>query len=164
MSIFDRFKKKGKDDVGETTPTAVSVPLKTESAKTSVNREPKAAALANVPQEKPKEKKETPKRPTIVHKNSGAGRLLFSPVVTEKAAHLQAQGQYAFEVNPRASKNEIAKAVEDAYGVKPVSVNVVSIIKKYRRYGRHEGFTKARKKAIVTLKKGDRIELFETTS
>lgn len=151
MSIFDRFKKKPKADEGAKTPTpSVSVPQEPQ-------KEVKAAPSTAVAPA-------AEKRPKVLHKNSGAERILFSPVVTEKSAHLQAVNQYAFDVHPRASKNEIAKAVEDAYGVKPVAVNVVSVASKFRRYGRHAGMTKRRKKAIVTLKKGDHIELFETTS
>lgn len=171
MNIFDRFKKKTKTDEG-VAPHATGVSFPQESQK-EVKAAP-STVVAPVPakakktveskESKAKDPKAAEKRPKVLHKNSGAERILLSPVVTEKSAHLQAVNQYAFAVHPRAGKNEIAKAVEDAYGVKPIAVNVVSVASKFRRYGRHVGMTKRRKKAIVTLKKDDHLELFETTS
>ncbi len=87
--------------------------------------------------------------------------VIVKPLITEKASYLSPYGQYVFEVAPRANKIEIAKAVEAAYGVKPISVNVIHVRGKNVRYGKTSGTTKNRKKAIVTLKPGDKIEVYE---
>lgn len=162
MSFFDRFKKKKGSPDRKTAP--VFPPSQKAKAVTEASGAEKSATSSRVAASSKEKKEAAPKRLKVPRKQSGAYRVLLSPVVTEKAAHLQAQGQYAFEVHPRSTKNEVAKAVEDAYGVKPVAVNVVTIGSKARRYGRHEGFTRSRKKAMVTLRKGEHIELFETTS
>ena len=59
------------------------------------------------------------------------------------------------------SLNEIKKAIYHVYGVWPIKINVLNSGGKNKRYGRSTGMTKARKKAMVTLKKGDSIELYE---
>lgn len=92
--------------------------------------------------------------------------LIYRPIVTEKMTALQDKHrQYAFEVDPRANKLEIARAVEKKFNVTVVSVR--SLVQKGKakaqltRRGRFEGRTKHWKKAIVTLKEGDKIEFFE---
>lgn len=92
--------------------------------------------------------------------------IIYRPIVTEKMTTLQdTQRQYAFEVDPRANKIEIARAIEKKFNVTVVSVR--SLVQKGKakaqltRRGRFEGSTKHWKKAIVTLKQGEKIELFE---
>ncbi len=87
--------------------------------------------------------------------------VLVKPLVTEKASFLGQFGQYVFEVAPRANKTEIAKAIWHAYGVQPESVNLVKMRGREVRYGKTLGVTKKRKKAIITLKPGDKIEIHE---
>ena len=88
--------------------------------------------------------------------------ILRRPVITEKAT-LQAnyQGRYTFEVDGRANKIQIKEAVEKAFDVHVVSVNVARMPGKRRRLGRKEGSAPPWKKAMVTLAKGESIELFE---
>jgi len=88
-------------------------------------------------------------------------RVLKQPRVTEKGTSLQALNQYIFEVNLKANKNEVKKAIEELYGVKVVKVNIINFMGKQRRYGRIQGRTRAWKKAIITLRQGDTIKLFE---
>jgi len=87
--------------------------------------------------------------------------VLRKPLVTEKNAGLQAQGKYAFEVAGESNKNLIKQAVEKAFKVKVLAVNVVSVPGKTRRVGKRLVLTQSWKKAIVTLKPGDKIEFFE---
>ena len=89
-----------------------------------------------------------------------ANRLLKKPHITERSSMLARQGQYVFVVHPKATKIEIAKAVASLYKVKVVGVNVAKNPKKARRVGRHQGFKSGLKKAIVTLKEGDSIDIF----
>ena len=87
--------------------------------------------------------------------------VLRRPLVTEKNTVLQAQGKYAFEVAGEANKPQIKQAVEKAFKVKVTAVNVMTVPGKERRIGRRQVLTRSWKKAIVTLKPGDRIEIFE---
>jgi len=87
--------------------------------------------------------------------------VLRRPLITEKNTVLQAQGKYAFEVAGEASKHQIEQAVEKAFKVKVTAVNVMTVAGKTRRVGRRQVLTQSWKKAIVTLKSGDKIELFE---
>lgn len=88
--------------------------------------------------------------------------ILKRPLVTEKNASLQANGKYVFEVGGRANKTQIKNAVEEAFKVTVTAVNVVSMRGKEKRIGRRVIVTSPWKKAIVTLKIGDKIDLFES--
>jgi large subunit ribosomal protein L23 len=88
--------------------------------------------------------------------------ILKRPLTTEKTSFQSAQmRQYAFEVSPEANKLQIKEAVEKIFKVKVVSVNVLKVPGKPRRWGRHETHTTAWKKAIVKLVEGDSISFFE---
>jgi len=87
--------------------------------------------------------------------------VLRRPLITEKNAMLQAQGKYAFEIAREANKPQIKQAVEKAFKVKVLAVNVMTVPGKTRRVGRRQVLTQSWKKAIVTLTPGDKIELFE---
>jgi large subunit ribosomal protein L23 len=87
--------------------------------------------------------------------------VLRRPLITEKSTALQAQNKYAFEIADRANKLMIRQAVEKAFKVKVAGVNVVTMRGKTRRVGRRMIKTEPWKKAIVTLKPGDKIEFFE---
>lgn len=87
--------------------------------------------------------------------------VLRRPLITEKTTALQAQGKYAFEVAKEANKHQIKQAVEKAFKVKVTAVNVLTVPGERRRIGRRQVLTSPWKKAVVTLKPGDKIELFE---
>ena len=87
--------------------------------------------------------------------------VLRRPLVTEKNAALQALGKYAFDVDEVATKPQVKQAVEKAFKVSVTAVNVMMVPGKTKRIGRREVKTQSWKKAIVTLKPGDKIELFE---
>ena len=88
-------------------------------------------------------------------------QVLRQPLITEKNTRLQAEGKYAFEVDRRANKVEIKQAVEKAFNVKVTAVNVMTVPGKERRVGRRVTRTAPWKKAIVTLRPGDKIDIFE---
>ncbi|MBW2222552.1 MAG: 50S ribosomal protein L23 [Deltaproteobacteria bacterium] len=88
-------------------------------------------------------------------------QVLRRPLITEKTSQLQALGKYAFEVADEANKNQIKEAVEKSFKVDVTAVNIISVPSKQRRLGRQQVLTSPWKKAIVTLKAGDKIELFE---
>jgi large subunit ribosomal protein L23 len=87
--------------------------------------------------------------------------VIKRPLVTEKNTALQAQGKYGFEVDNRANKVQIKQAVEKAFKVSVTSVNVMSVRGRERRVGRRIVAATAWKKAVVTLKTGDKITIFE---
>lgn len=93
-------------------------------------------------------------------------QILVKPMITEKMTNLSAnQGKYGFIVAPEANKIEIAKAVETKFNVHVIDVKTINHPGKkktqFRKSGRFEGRTPKYKKAIITLKKGETIELFE---
>lgn len=90
-----------------------------------------------------------------------AYKALLRPVITEAATAAMALNKYIFEVSAKATKKEIVKAVEELYKVTVEKINTVSLPKKRKQYGRTPGWKSGKKKAVVTLKAGDKIELFE---
>jgi large subunit ribosomal protein L23 len=87
--------------------------------------------------------------------------VLRRPLVTEKSTALQGLNKYAFEIADNANKLQIKQAVEKAFKVTVMSVNVITMRGKKKKMGRREVVTQPWKKAIVTLKPGDKIEFFE---
>ncbi len=85
--------------------------------------------------------------------------IIYSPVITEKSMKERQNNVYTFKVAKTATKDEIKKALEEAFKVSVKSVNTLNTKTKRRRVGRYEGTTKAYKKAIVTLKDGSTIDL-----
>ena len=85
--------------------------------------------------------------------------IIKRPIITERATDLNAIGKYVFMVAPNATKNEVKKAVKAIYNVDVVAVNIVNQHAKTRRF---RNTTKKRggyKKAIATLKKGQKIDI-----
>ena len=87
--------------------------------------------------------------------------ILIEPVVSEKSYALMADGKYTFRVDDRAHKTQIARAVEEIFGVTVAEVRTAKVRAKPKRRGLHKGKTRAWKTAIVELAPGERIELFE---
>lgn len=148
MGIFDRFKKKDADDK--------AVPEKKKEEKKE---------KVEIKQDKKNNKKEVSKSVAksgeLKGKTKQAYQVLVKPLVTEKASDLGALNKYVFAVNPRMNKIEVKKAIRTIYNVDPVKVNIANFSGKNVSYGRIKGKTKSWKKAIVTLKPGDKIEVYE---
>ncbi len=107
--------------------------------------------------EAPKKEKETISAP---RETGSAYRVLVRAIVTEKSTMLGKDNQYAFEVATGANKLEIRKAVKAVYGVEPKEIRVMRIAGKPVRTRAGRSRRSAWRKAIVTLKKGDRIDLY----
>ena len=93
-------------------------------------------------------------------------QILISPLITEKMTNITAdKGKYGFLVNPKANKIQIAKAIEEKFNVHVTDVKTINHHGKtktqFRKSGRFTGKTSKFKKAIITLKEGEKIELFE---
>ena len=106
---------------------------------------------------KPKNKEAAPEAVSIVAK-SGA---IIAPWITERSHNLMAENKYVFKVVRNSSKAEIKRIIESLYKVTVIKMNSVNIPAKKRVRGRTVGKKAGFKKAIVTLKEGDKIELFE---
>ena len=87
--------------------------------------------------------------------------ILIRPIVTEKSTALMEQGKYTFRVPLAATKIQIRQAVEQIFKVKVQAVNTMRYEGKFKRMGRTQGRRSDWKKAVVTLKPGEAIELFE---
>lgn len=87
--------------------------------------------------------------------------VLIKPVITEKATNLLAENKYTFWVDKNANKIEIRHAVEEMFKVNVTDVRTMIVKGRLKRMGRYQGYTSDRKKAIVTLKAGDKIGIFE---
>ncbi|MCB9802498.1 50S ribosomal protein L23 [Candidatus Nomurabacteria bacterium] len=90
-----------------------------------------------------------------------ASRILLRPVISEKATMANSENKYIFEVAIKANKVEVKKAIQEVYGIVPQAVNIINQSGKKVHFGRRAGRTKDVKKAIVTLKKGDSITIYE---
>ncbi len=88
-------------------------------------------------------------------------QILLAPVVTEKGYELIDESQYSFRVHPDAHKTQIRQAVEELFDVHVERVNIVKVQPKPKRRGLARGKKPGWKKAIVQVRKGESIEIFE---
>lgn len=86
--------------------------------------------------------------------------VIIRPVVSEKSYDLMEQNRYTFEVHKDAKKEQIAQAVTEVFGVTVLKVNTMNVSGKPRRLRYNKGLSRSWKKAIVTVKAGDTIDLF----
>jgi len=87
--------------------------------------------------------------------------IIIKPVVSEKSTELLSLNKYTFWTTKKANKTEIKRAVEELFKVKVLRVNTINAKGKKKRVRQIIGKTPDRKKAIVTLREGDKIEIFE---
>jgi Ribosomal protein L23 len=87
--------------------------------------------------------------------------VLLAPVVSEKSYSLIGGGKYVFKVHPDAHKTQIRQAVEELFKVHVEGVNVLKVQAKPKRRGQSKGIKPGWKKAIVQLREGETIEIFE---
>jgi len=91
--------------------------------------------------------------------------IIRNPLLTEKATDLRDhRGQIIFKVDSRANKKQISEAIEKIFDVKVVGIRTANTKPKPRTLGKSRGFKPGFKKAIVTLKEGDTIDIFEKVS
>jgi large subunit ribosomal protein L23 len=87
--------------------------------------------------------------------------ILLAPVVSEKSYSLIEEGKYAFRVHPDAHRTQVRQAVEELFNVHVTGVNMLKVQAKPKRRGLIKGVKPGWKKAIVQLKQGETIEIFE---
>jgi Ribosomal protein L23 len=90
-----------------------------------------------------------------------ASQVILTPIVSEKSYAASTRGSYTFKVHPDAHKTQIRQAVEELFSVKVERVNVIKVQAKPKRRGQIKGIRPGWKKAVVQLRAGDTIEIFE---
>lgn len=140
MGLFGKTKKEEKKSVSKAKAAAKKEPL--------VKVEKKELSETEVSLPKPAKKE-----------INQAWRVVKRPLVTEKSSGLMGQNKYIFEIYPKANKSEVRKAIRDLYGVNVKEVNIIKVPGKKRRVGRHIGFRSGLKKAIVSIKAGESIDI-----
>lgn len=88
--------------------------------------------------------------------------VILSPMVSEKSVNNMGYNQYTFKVHPHANKVQVLKAVEEIFKVKVAKVRTMNFFGKKKRFRLNVGKKPDYKKAVVTLKEGHKIEVFET--
>ena len=89
--------------------------------------------------------------------------IILSPVVSEKSYGMVPDSRYSFYIDIRATKGEVKKAIEDIFNVKVLKISTSNVKSKPKKLGRFFGRSPKRKKAVVTLRKKDKIDFFEST-
>jgi len=90
-----------------------------------------------------------------------ADQVIIEPIVTEKSNLSREKGKYSFRVDARANKIQVMQAVRSQFGVHPVACNIMKVKGKPKRVRYQPGYTAGWKKAIVTLRSGEVIQIFE---
>ena len=90
-----------------------------------------------------------------------AGQVIIRPVVSEKSYALATVGKYTFRVHPDAHKTQIKQAIEELFDVKVLDVATMSVKGKPKRRGYTSGKRRSWKKAVVQLREGDQIPIFQ---
>ena len=90
-----------------------------------------------------------------------ASQVVLAPIVSEKSYAASTRGTYTFKVHPDAHKTQIRQAVEELFEVKVERVNVIKVPAKPKRRGTFRGSRPGWKKAVVQLRAGETIEIFE---
>jgi large subunit ribosomal protein L23 len=159
MSIFNKKKNIAEKPVASDVKTTVKKDLDKGKA-VDKNEDLTLAQL----EEKESKKVKPGKKKTASKAGKGselAYKWIVKPIITEKATFLGAENKYIFEVSLKANKIEVAKAIESLYNVNVVKVNIIRQRGKKITYGRITGRTKQTKKAIVTIKQGQSISVYE---
>lgn len=158
MSIVNQFKKILKQDDQKDKDKDKNI--SSESKKiTSVKKQGIVkSGKAKSPKETAVTKKESVKKENL-NRNIDIYRILKSPVITEKTTDLGMLNKYVFRINSETTKNEVKKAVETLYNVGVLNVNIVNVPRKKRRRGRVMGWKSGFKKAIITVKEGEKLEI-----
>lgn len=155
MSLLDKFKKKKDEDK-----KSEDKPVKADN-NSSPKKEDKNKSMKDLYSGATTSKGSDKEAKTIKKNSSSAHKVLVKPLITERATLLGSQNKYLFVVSNNANKIEISKAINDIYGIKPISINIVRVVGKKARYGRITGQRKSWKKAIISLPAGKTINIYE---
>ena len=173
MSIFNKILKKPKDEDEKSKDKVVD---KSEAEKQEVEKvvekEEKSKKTEKQEIKKKDSKKNDKKKEKTVSKVKKIAKeripvhhfeIIRKPHVSEKAFNLESEGKYVFVVSSSANKTEIKKAVQNLYGVVVKSVNIVKVPSKPKRFRGVPGTKSGYKKAVITLAKGNKIDVMKET-
>ena len=146
VDLASRAIAKGEEESLFSSPSIAKATLTKEVAMADEKEKPK-----RVEEKKTEEKKQV--------RFGQSYKILKGLHVTEKAGDLTEKNQYVFRIFPRANKIGVKKAIENTYGVDVVSVKIINVSEKKRRLGKIQGTRPGYKKAIVKIKKGQKIEV-----
>ena len=118
-------------------------------------KKPSSAKATEGKKEEKKPEIKGPKKKVV----GEAYKVLVSPHITEKATKLSEENKYVFKVFQKANKIEIKKAINGLYGVEVLDIKIINVPRRRKRLGRQLGWKKGYKKAIVKIKKGQKIEI-----
>jgi len=130
---------------------------KTEDAKNGVTEK---AVAKDVVAEKDKKVKKSSKKDEVASITSAYGTIV-APIITEKTHDMVAKNKYTFRVAKGATKLQVKDVIEEMYSVHVESINTVVVKPKRRTVKYNRGYQKLYKKAIVTVREGDHIAVFE---
>lgn len=157
MSAFwDKFKKDSKEKAAANKPSASVGNDKKEEEKKK--EEAQSVATGNKPEKE--KKKKAKKIENYKEKAQLVNRTIIRPIISEDAMNKESLAKYVFEVDKQSNKNQIAEAVEAKYKVSVNKVNVLNYRPQSHRFRNNLGRKRGFRKAIVTIKKGEKIELF----
>lgn len=114
------------------------------------------------PRKKKVSTKKVEKKEIALSQASVAHKVLLKPRVTEKSYAAASLNKYIFQVSALATKVLVRKAIKEVYGVEVEDVHMIRIPAKKRNFGRNVGYKSSIKKAIVTLKEGDVIDVMQS--
>ena len=142
MALFDVFKKKKE---------------KERFDRKRTEKDEKVISEKKEKEEKKDAKKEEKK--ASIKASISNSKILIGPHITEKSTFLNEKGAYVFKIKSKVNKIMIKQAIKEIYGVRPETINISHSPLKRRRVRGKEGIKKGFKKAVVYLKKGDKIEV-----
>lgn len=167
MGIFDKLlKKKTTEDKAKDNKAEKKAAVKEKAVKTDAKQytslKPKGeTAVTAEPAKTTVTKEQIAKKPIKKDNSNLAYRILIKPLITEKATNLVSLNKYAFQVAKSANKAEIKRAIKTLYGYDPISINIINERGNKVTYGRIKGKKSSWKKAIITLKPGEKLEIYE---
>lgn len=150
MAIWDRFKKNQEQEAPQKSVAA-------KVAKTQGKSDDKPVAKKKADAKKAPDASEH----VATAASDQAAATILAPIVTEKAASLSENSVMVFKVAQNANRVQVRNAFRELYNVTPVKVNIINVRGKRVRFGRQRGQRVGMKKALVTLPKGTRIDIFE---
>ncbi|PJA47354.1 50S ribosomal protein L23 [Candidatus Uhrbacteria bacterium CG_4_9_14_3_um_filter_36_7] len=157
MGFLDRFKKEKENVQAEG--VRKDLHLKTKQKPQEDKQQVKNLVPEDVKKTSSKKIEKKSKKQNSEYRCEG---ILLRPHLTEKTAILASLGKYVFLVHPKANKIQIKEAIRINYGVKPETIRIENTYKKIIHFRRIKGVQSSFKKAIITLAKGEKMEVFET--
>jgi large subunit ribosomal protein L23 len=96
----------------------------------------------------------------VINSTYSSTHIIKYPIITDKATRLLENNKYSFIVNPYSDKIAIKTSIEELFNVKVIKITTCNLPRKKKRVGKYIGWKPKYKKAVVTLAKGDTINLF----